>query len=94
MNANSQLTRPFFIVNNTRKEVRAVPFTYTPKGNDDNVGFVDGMVAVLNAVKVGCRHLIYDEWSVFDDIKILNDQKVNVEEYQRKGYSINPPTSS
>jgi hypothetical protein len=33
------------------------------------------------------------ENNMFTD-KIMKDEKVNVEEYQRKGYSINPPTSS
>lgn len=88
MSDNTKVTRYAYMVNNTKKEIRKVPFTYTPQGTGDNVGFVDGMFALVNAVKVGWATLTKDDWDAFDDINFLREDKINIEELLNRGYAM------
>ncbi len=86
MSDNTQVTVYAYMVNHTKKEIRKVPFTYTPQADGRSVGFVDGMFAFMSALKVGVTTLTKGGWDAFDNITFLKEGEINIEELLQDGY--------
>lgn len=83
---NTQTTRYVYMVNNTKKEIRKVPLTFTSP--IDKFGFLEGLSAVVNAIKVGWDNFTKYDWGSSDSIDLVKDSECNLNEYQERGYVV------